>query len=276
MFYRPCMALQPYVRYYWVFGCDRPLSTLTFPTAVSQLIFHRKTPLCVPELGVSQHRLTVSGQVNFPSHLSAVGEVEMVVVVFRPHTAGMFLWHPMSLFYNREVSGCDLEDRGLHELAARVSGCSGRAQCVEMIEEWLVSRLSFLPDDAGRRRCREGAGRNLRRMEAAVERIRVAPQTRVSELAALACLSRKQFERTFDALVGIHPKEYASIVRFHKALSVLRRLAPDELDWARIACACEYADQSHFIRECRRFSGLTPAALLGAEASWSDPFAEPA
>jgi AraC-like DNA-binding protein len=40
--------------------------------------------------------------------------------------------------------------------------------------------------------------------------------------------------------------------------------------WASIALACGFYDQAHLIRDVRRFSGLTPTALLqtlGADAS---------
>lgn len=36
-------------------------------------------------------------------------------------------------------------------------------------------------------------------------------------------------------------------------------------DFAGIAYSCGYADQSHFIRECRRLSSTTPAELLKAQ-----------
>ncbi|WP_337959684.1 MULTISPECIES: DUF6597 domain-containing transcriptional factor [Bacteroides] len=99
-FYKPCKLLQPYVRYYWVFKSNQPQNTLTFPIGCPQIIFHKQMPLYIPELNTFQDRLAISGQVNFPSHLYANGNVEMIVVVFHPHTMSMFLNLPTSLFYN--------------------------------------------------------------------------------------------------------------------------------------------------------------------------------
>lgn len=64
-FYKPCQTLQPYIRYYWVFKSDQILNTFTFPIGCPQIIFHKKTPLLIPELGIWQDTLTISGQVNF-------------------------------------------------------------------------------------------------------------------------------------------------------------------------------------------------------------------
>ena len=93
-FYKPCELLRPYVRYYWVFKSDQMLNTYTFPIGCPQIIFHKQNPLYIPELDAIQSKLTISGQVNFSSHLYAEGNVEMIVVVFYPHTINMFLNSP--------------------------------------------------------------------------------------------------------------------------------------------------------------------------------------
>lgn len=46
---RPKEELRPYVRYYWMLESDEPFSVLTFPTGWPQMIFHRRSPLFIPE-----------------------------------------------------------------------------------------------------------------------------------------------------------------------------------------------------------------------------------
>ena len=265
-FYKPCRLLQPYVRYYWVFKSNQPLNTFTFPIGCPQIIFHKQSPLYVPELKTMQDKLTVSGQVNFSSHLYAEGDIEMIVVVFQPHALSTFLHVPASLFYNREVSGYSLENKSLNELDARISACGDNSLCVQHIEEWLLSRIA---GDLS------GAGCNMKRIDAAIKQIYMVPQTPVTGLASIACLSKKHFERLFNSLVGINPKEYIRIVRFQKALEQMQH-QPQEISQAQIAYASGYADQSHFIREFKRFSGYTPLSLLKKVSSpYSDLFTNP-
>ena len=104
-FYKPSPLLRDYVRYYWVFNSDQPIETYTFPIGCPQIIFHKRAALLIPELGTRQDRLTISGQVNFSSHIKAEESVEMIVVVFHPYAMSAFLHVPISLFYNTEVSG---------------------------------------------------------------------------------------------------------------------------------------------------------------------------
>lgn len=265
IFYKPCKLLQPYVRYYWVFKSNRPLNTFTFPIGCPQIIFHKQSPLYIPELNATQDKLTISGQVNFSSHLYADDNIEMIVIVFQPHAMSTFLNVPTSLFYNQEVSGYRLENKSLNELDARISECEDNALCVNHIEKWLLSRIA---DNLS------GATYNIKRINAAIKQIYIAPQTSVTELSSIACLSKKQFERLFNLLVGINPKEYTRIVRFQKALEQMQH-QPGEINQAQIACASGYADQSHFIREFKKFCGYTPMSLLKISNPYSDLFTHP-
>jgi len=178
-FYKPCKLLQPYVRYYWVFSSNQMMNTYTFPIGCPQIIFHKRTPLFVPELGTMQEKLTISGQVNFSSHLQADNDIEMIVVVFYPHTINMFLNTPASSFYNQEISGYDMEDKYLNELAMQVFECEDNDMGINLIEKWLLYRLSMRPYDTTYR---------VNRMNAAIEQLCVEPQTLVTELSSTCCL----------------------------------------------------------------------------------------
>ena len=63
------------------------------------------------------------------------------------------------------------------------------------------------------------------------------PATSVIELASVACLGKKQFERLFNELVGANPKEYARIVRFQKSLKLLQHCSEDT-NQAQLAYQC--------------------------------------
>lgn len=264
-FYKPCKMLQPYVRYYWVFSSNQILNTYTFPIGCPQIIFHKRTPLFVPELDTMQNKLTISGQVNFSSHLQADDDVEMIVVVFYPHAMNMFLKTPSSSFYNKEISGYDIEDKQLNELAMQVFECEDNNVCVNLIEKWLLYRLSIRAYDTTYR---------VSRMSAAIEQLCAAPQTLVTELSSTCCLGKKQFEREFYLHVGMNPKEYSRVVRFQKALKQMQH-QQGRINQADLAYTNGYADQSHLIREFKKLCGYTPLSLLEVSMPYSDLFTNP-
>lgn len=197
----PCHALRPYIRYYYTMRCDRPANALTFPVGCMQLLFHRRTPLYVPELNASQHPLTVSGQTDFAAHLRSDGNTEMIAVVFRPHTSSLFLGIPSSELYDREIDGRDLNIRSLDYLAARTIE-SDDDHGIAAVEQWLLRQAAATLSDSRRH---DITALNLDRIDKAVRTLFAAPQTTVGQLARDTCLCMKQFERIFNAMVGMNP-----------------------------------------------------------------------
>ncbi len=256
--YQPREEVRLYVRYYWVLESDKPFSVLTFPIGCPQMIFHRRSPLFISELSSRQDKFTISGQVNFPAHIASDGDMEMVVAVFYPHTIGMFIDTPPSAFYNQEISGYDIGNKQLNQLADRIFDCADSGTAVSLIEQWLTSRIR--------------PSLNIERIGASLAALLRSPSTSVDNLAGIACLGKKQHGRLFREYVGMNPKEYGRIARFQRAL---RMMQLGSRDYAGIAYANGYSDQSHFIRDFRLFSGITPKQLAEYQTPYSDLYTVP-
>ncbi len=74
-------------------------------------------------------------------------------------------------------------------------------------------------------------------------------------LARAAGMSVRAFERAFTAEYGLSPQRYLRRLRLQIAS---RRLVATRETLAGIAAGCGFADQSHFTREFRRLTGMTP------------------
>jgi AraC-like DNA-binding protein len=83
----------------------------------------------------------------------------------------------------------------------------------------------------------------------------------VNAVAADLGVSERHLRRVFRETVGVSPKAFASLARFHRALQA----AHDDghASWASIAAAAGYYDQAHLIAEFRAIAGVTPRVLLG-------------
>ena len=88
------------------------------------------------------------------------------------------------------------------------------------------------------------------------------PLVRAAATGAAADIGPRQLRRRFADAVGYGPKTLQRILRFQRFLA----LAGRSQDLARLALEAGYADQAHLTRECRRLSGLPPAALLASGA----------
>jgi AraC-like DNA-binding protein len=72
-------------------------------------------------------------------------------------------------------------------------------------------------------------------------------------------LSERQFERRFTQTVGLSPHVYMRVKRFNEALRLIKTRQFERL--TDVACALNFSDQSHLIRDIKAFSGMTPTSL---------------
>lgn len=82
---------------------------------------------------------------------------------------------------------------------------------------------------------------------------------RIGEIEQKFGIHIKQLERKFRNQIGVSPVHFIKIARFQEALKLLKDNGHSKL--TEIAYELEFADQSHFIRQVRRFSGHTPSDL---------------
>lgn len=98
------------------------------------------------------------------------------------------------------------------------------------------------------------------RVTRAIAMLTASPdEARVAATARALGMSERQLERRFLARVGVTPKRFATLRRFERAVALLGK-APS---LGAAAVAAGYYDQSHFIRDFRRFTGGPPREVLG-------------
>ncbi len=72
-------------------------------------------------------------------------------------------------------------------------------------------------------------------------------------------ISERQFERRFTQTVGLSPHLYIRVKRFNEAIRLIKTRQFERL--TDVAYALNFSDQSHFIRDIKAFSGMTPKSL---------------
>ena len=85
-------------------------------------------------------------------------------------------------------------------------------------------------------------------------------RARIDELARQTGWSHRHVIARFTEQIGVGPKLASRVMRFERAMLALRYHPA-----ADVAAHLGFADQSHLIREVRRFSGWAPGALKAAQ-----------
>ena len=80
----------------------------------------------------------------------------------------------------------------------------------------------------------------------------------ISEIAETLCYSERHLNRMFSKALGYAPKMFARITRFQAALHTMMQQSHEEKNISDYITMFHYADQAHFQRECKEFTGLTP------------------
>jgi len=140
----------------------------------------------------------------------------------------------------------------------------------------LLDRLSEADDTAEAARLLEGAlgGRLAARFawsekrRLTVEAARRLRHSKVGEVAQELGMSERHFRRLFQETVGVSPKAFAKLARFHRALDAGRRQR--HAGWAAIAAESGYYDQAHLIAEFHALAGATPQGLVEELRASSD------
>ena len=264
----PSPRLAESVHCLWIFEASEPGAgpDRIVPDGRPELVIHFGRPFAeVDGAGVTtpQHRAIFAGQVTRPLVLHSAGNAGVLGVRFRPAGARAFLGMPMRHATDQRIAVEELFPGAGATLAGDVAAAEDDDARARIAEAFVLARIaaSGHEDDAI-------VARSVATLEACTGAIAM------EELVAASGIGRRQLERRFGDAVGIGPALLASILRFRSVFDVIER--DGSRPWTDAALAAGYYDQSHFIREFRRFVGCTPSEFARGSAGLAAALVESA
>ncbi|PZQ59938.1 MAG: hypothetical protein DI570_15260 [Phenylobacterium zucineum] len=197
---------------------------------------------------------------RYHTDIRLVGAIDTFTVKLQPTALHHLLRLPGRLLVDA-AHDAGAVDRTFRHLRDRLAGAQTFGERLRVAETWFRERLDppAAADPIGR------AARLIRRGRGQVE---------LDRLVASSGLSPRHFRRMFGDAVGVSPKLYGRISRFHGVVSLAAR--NPRLTNAEVAQRLGYFDQSHMLREAREFGNGLP--LLGraradamADLSYPEP-----
>lgn len=173
--------------------------------------------------------------------------VPTVGAMFRPGAAGAFLGVATDSFAGSHTPlDAFWGDTAVESLRAELAETDDLERRLAILEHALLKRLP-----------------RIRGVDPAIVQAALLLERRpVGRVAAALDWSHRHFIARFSQAVGLSPKRYARLVRFGRVLLRLER--QPETGLAEIAQDAGYADQAHFNRDFRSFSGISPGAYRKA------------
>ncbi|MBI3416636.1 MAG: AraC family transcriptional regulator [Verrucomicrobia bacterium] len=254
--HRPATPLQQFVDFFWYYDGFIPQHAMerVLPDGTFELIINLDaTPRKLFERDNHQkfrsfRRAWLSGSHSRFIVIDTLLHSSMIGVHFRPGGIAPFLEMPTSAASNAVIeldavwgaAASDLRDALLEQpnLEAKFRA----------LEKFLLRRFQPVRVPGGT-------------VRHALDQFLAAPHAvTIGRVCANLGISQKHFIALFRKEVGLTPKRFCRIRRFHE---VLRRIEKQRaIDWADVACAGGYYDQAHFIHEFEAFSGINPTAYL--------------
>jgi AraC-like DNA-binding protein len=250
LFYRPGPPLNDFIDYFWLIeGGQAPRLEKILPCGTSELVVNlRNNEIHIHDPKQPERYRRFSGAVfsGTYSHsfvCNALQHEAMMGVHFKPGGVLPFPNAETSELANEHTNLADLWGSSGLELYERLCSAATHQQRFRTMENVLRDRL-------------QSHTQRQPQVNVALQIFATGNGARMRNVAQEVGLSQRRFIQMFSSHVGLAPKLYCRILRFQRARVLAEKLEPP--DWATIAVACGYFDQSHLIRDFKEFSGSTP------------------
>lgn len=249
----PSLALQPYVRNYWIFDLkeeDIPFTQLLFPFGSFELIFNLLNAPDMKVLGekgsFTQPESIYPGQFTKPFVLNFTQSSKCVGVSLQPWM-GKLLFNVPAQEFTDKVMKVDELDNSTFLREKLLLTMNEEDKLIVELEDFLINKLNHYSFD--------NTSADI------AKSIMLDPSAgEFKNIISSIGVTRRRIEQRFLETTGLPMGFFVRKVRFQKAVNLLR--FKKELSLTKIGLMAGYYDQSHFIREFKEFSGLTPKEFL--------------
>ncbi len=246
----PPPVLSDYVRHFWyieyINEASENIPFRIMADGFPSLLFQYKNQFKDSEtLTYSFPGCLLMGHTHNVRDLVIDGAFGVFGVALFPFTPSLLYQLPGSIFANNIISAKDLfrhEDSYLEE---RVALATSNEDRIQILTVYLIEKL-----------CKCNPLTDVLIQDIVKYIIQTKGVLSIETLMMSVDISRRQFERRFIHHVGMSPKVFSRIIRFQNTL----RYSPTAKirNLTSLAFAYRYADQAHFIREFKEFSGINP------------------
>jgi len=254
-YHKPSVALRSFVRSYYAIEADVPpgfvLNDLLVPELANvRIILKGSISLSFPDGKTTQVPETslLLGPTSRAIRLTSIGPLRVFGIGLLPAGLASLVGIPADLLADGQHLLADLvgpaRDRALRETVREASSSQAMAEAADRaLIDWRRDR------------------RHMERLRTIDRLVRGNDPLSVDGLASAVGVSARQLERQCFNHFGFAPKLLLRRERFIRAMDTLRR--NEQAKWLD-AAGPDFYDQSHFIREFRYFTGVTPGTYLAS------------
>ena len=255
--YIPSNEITHFVECYWHMDHDEPMligkESLTIPDGTIDVVFsfgdaYTRTHLHDQLDKMEVRTSALIGQSTDTRRIAIGKKTSLLSIRFKPFGLFPLVGMNMSELNDRCLSIGEVFGKPGLELEDKLFTANSMEQRIQLIESFLLERIARS----------EGVEPMLRR---AVSQILISRgRLKIRDLVIDLGMSKSSLEKKFEEKVGITPKSLANIWRFNDTL--LQKRQKPEMSLTELAFSGNYYDQSHLIKDFKRYTGNTPGAFF--------------
>ena len=272
---QPTQALRPYITRYVFVRAEGSTDTMTPPTDDPRFVNGKHVQPLLPNYGslvfmrnvnvefdgVPADGLVLLGAKQTTIGLTTVsGWFEGMMLDFEPGGMHVLLGIDLQQLAGRVLTAKEYGDAGLLQLDAIFKNNTSAEEIAPMMDAFFLGHLPYKEDVNYSRLCKV-----IEACDAVKDNISAA------EMASATCLGERQFLRVFRTYVGLPPKQFIRLRRFHRALQYMQQQAADgkNIDLMSVALKHGYYDLSHMALEFQQMGCVSPShfRILGIPLS---------
>jgi AraC-like DNA-binding protein len=195
-----------------------------------------------------EHNINLTGLADVPVILDVEEDIATgtIVVEFSPHGAYRFFHIALNEIQNQIHPLTDILGTVAKQLGEQISNVERVEGKVALLQEFLLKQFMLQQEDSIFEYC-------VAKITSSKGKITI------KELEKKTGYSSRWLNMKFADKLGVSPKNLSTIIRFKQYYNAVAN--NNEMDFMQNAFYDHYYDQSHFLKEFKRFTGLSHAGF---------------
>lgn len=262
--FEPSDNLKPLVKCYWTLDGpkeDNAQKQTIVPDGCMEMIFHYGDlyQQYLPDGEVIiQPRCFVFGQLSRPLEIQPTGITGIFSARFNPDGFAPISPIPLTDLQDKATSLLDLFGNEGEELAQNIVGSATTEERRNLMEAFLFKRFQ---DSKAINSLVKSTLKTILESRGSLS---------VSEVSKNQQINRRSIERRMITHTGLSPKKLSKIIRLQSTLKLL--ISGKYTSLTAVAHEADYYDQSHFIKDFKDITGITPKEFYGDNLKMSSIF----
>jgi AraC-like DNA-binding protein len=251
----PSEPLRPYIRHYYLFESTSAsdFEDIVYPSGDMEIIFNLADGSwhCLAD---NQLRLNPDielwGQITKPLRIKSTGKHIMLGVKFFTHSAAYFIDYDINRLNDGVFDLSHILGNSIKTLHRQLLETSDIEVRLNLLERYLFRKLA---NNQRKLYAIDKVGQMLSSIQSHFS------ENRLRDVASKHNVTPRYLHKLVNQYTGLSPKSFNKISRFKLSLKLM---SSNEQALTSVAYSCGYFDQSHFIRDFKSFTGVTPSTYL--------------